>query len=448
MTMPIMKTPDIYFFECQGEHFALNIQNLVLVHLSGKVYAQLESSVATTSKQAFESLLVAVPLLTSTGENNIDNAILLEAKQQEPYLGVCLIMTHDCNLQCIYCYDQVNRQLNQSGSLDIDKAKMLLDLWSKNYKRISIWFFGGEPLLHYDKLVQIVKYAEELAHRHQDLSIGFSITTNGTLLTKSRTEFLADHGFFMLISCDGLDDNGIRLRFPRSDNLQRERERYVKILSMAVDIFKPHPERLAVRSTITSSNVDSLYENFISFYTIGLKKMFFAPAIEVDRPFTTDDAKLWKQELSRLITQIVKINEPVDWSLLPQLESAIASIRERLYIKGQCAVLNHDPNHSVCAVDIKGDLFPCQRLAILGNKGSDVLLEAIQDHSLLQSVCSQCWARNICGESVCPYINKVCSGNAAIPCGPLCDVQRYIVELACWATWYQNNKYKGASTII
>lgn len=430
---------EIHVFECQGEHFALNVHTLALVHISSREYLKLKSLDVMTKDLAFHSLLRAVPFLSSTKDIQTDNENTFETAPDKRFLGICLIMTHNCNLKCSYCYDQLNRQFNCSDSIDVNYIKKLLDTSSNNYDTISIWFFGGEPLLFYEKLVQVVECAEELVNKSKNLSIGFSITTNGTLLTESKIKFLYDHGFAILISCDGLDNNSIRQRFPNSNDLQHEREMYVKMLSMVSDIFKLDTTRIAVRSTVTSDNIANILDNYKHLNSMGIKKVFFAPAIELDKTFSMDNANQWKREFEKLVTYVVKSDIISDWSCLPQFQEIIASIKNRKNVKGKCAVLSNDPNHSICAVDANGKMYPCQRLALLGEDSFNVLAEARDKQVFHESMCLHCWARNICGESICPYINKVCSGHAAKPHLPLCDVQQYLIELSCWVVWYQKH---------
>ncbi len=439
MAITAMIPQDLHLFECQGEHFVLNTHTMALVHLSKRAYTRLQSTEMATRDRAFQSLAAATHPRSPPIADQTDCVTSHEVEDGGRSISVCLIMTHDCNLHCSYCYDRVNRELNRMQSLDPGSVERLLDQWSEQYQKIGLWFFGGEPLLRYNEIVRIVEYAEKLRGRHRDLSVGFSITTNGTLLTASRARFLAERGFGMLMSCDGFDDASIRQRFPDTADPQRERERYAGIFQTAVDAFRSHPERLAVRSTVTSENIPFLCENFAAFRSLGLEKIYLAPAIEAERVFTMGDAELWKKAFSTLVVSLSRNNGVSDRSALLLVAELVAAIRERRSMTGECAVLRRDPDHAVCAIDVDGMIYPCQRLALLGSGAARVLEEAWLGRPTTRSFCSRCWAGTICSQGVCPYINRVCSGHAAIPHAPLCEVQRHLIELSCWALWYQNH---------
>ena len=89
-------------------------------------------------------------------------------------------------------------------------------------KRAGIGFYGGEPLLEFDLLKRIVLLAEKLAGQWAT-SVGFSITTNGTLLTDEKIHFLAQHAFSVLVSLDGDKKSHNRYRVFRNDNRPGER---------------------------------------------------------------------------------------------------------------------------------------------------------------------------------------------------------------------------------
>lgn len=123
--------------------------------------------------------------------------------------------TTACNLRCRYCcygegYDTFDSRRNQHGNLDFYTAKTILDYLverfsSSNETRstqepFAISFYGGEPLMNFSVVKDIVEYAEDLHFRNRKLS--FTMTTNATLLSKY-ADFLYEHNFKLLISLDG-----------------------------------------------------------------------------------------------------------------------------------------------------------------------------------------------------------------------------------------------------
>jgi len=123
--------------------------------------------------------------------------------------------TEKCNLRCTYCafgelYEGYDSRQNKD--FDFKKAKILLnylaELWNSNLntsigKTIYIGFYGGEPLLNFSFIKEVVKYARSLKLKHHN--IGFMMTTNAILLDKYM-DFLVENDFILTISIDG-DEN-------------------------------------------------------------------------------------------------------------------------------------------------------------------------------------------------------------------------------------------------
>ena len=129
--------------------------------------------------------------------------------------------TDSCNLNCTYCaYGTLygNYDERKSKNLSISTAKnvlnYLLEFWNSNLNRshgrdINISFYGGEPLLNFEFIREIVDYSRKLQFKHN--SVTFGMTSNGVVLHKYM-DFLADNDFSLVISLDGNEkNNGYRV---------------------------------------------------------------------------------------------------------------------------------------------------------------------------------------------------------------------------------------------
>ena len=118
-------------------------------------------------------------------------------------LALLFCLTHQCTLKCKYCYvDQLYPSQDRMTFAVAKQAfESLLNLTLVRQKGIRISFFGGEALLEFDLLKQIVEFVESKF----DLSsmIKFSITTNGTLIDAEKASFLVKHNFSVVFSLDG-----------------------------------------------------------------------------------------------------------------------------------------------------------------------------------------------------------------------------------------------------
>jgi uncharacterized protein len=131
--------------------------------------------------------------------------------------------THSCNLKCLYCgfgefYTGYDSRVKKN--IELKNAKTLFDymtqlfesgLCRKLNKKVTISFYGGEPLLNMPFIEEMVAYVKSKKVKHKDFC--FSMTTNGVLLDKN-LEFLVENRFHLLISLDG-DERGNSYRvFP------------------------------------------------------------------------------------------------------------------------------------------------------------------------------------------------------------------------------------------
>lgn len=137
-----------------------------------------------------------------------------------------LELTQRCNLRCDYCcfgehYPDFRGHGEDTMSLETAK-NAVRDFVEHNPQRISIGFYGGEPLLEFTLLTQIVHFAEELA-RQRGMTPRFSITTNGTLLRDDVLRFLVEHDFDVAISCDGPKESHDRHRVFRNEHSPGQR---------------------------------------------------------------------------------------------------------------------------------------------------------------------------------------------------------------------------------
>lgn len=117
-------------------------------------------------------------------------------------MDISLSLTHDCNLACTYCYAGSKRQRVMESSM----ARKALDFaFGFSAPSRQLGFFGGEPLLAWELLQDSTVYAELLAAQ-TGTQLKKTVTTNGTLLTEQRVDWLHEHGFYPALSLDGNRD--------------------------------------------------------------------------------------------------------------------------------------------------------------------------------------------------------------------------------------------------
>ena len=202
-------------------------------------------------------------------------------------------LTNQCNLRCYYCFAEHNPR-----NLSWETMKAIIDFAINQYFEKGKWedtlnftFFGGEPMLRYDEIiVPIVKYVKEIFIEKQlDKKYWptYSITTNGTLLTRERLEFFRENNFCILLSIDGNEE---------SQNLNRPKANgegsFQDVEKNFKDLLELFPNT-TFRSTLTPRTVDKIVDNYFFALDQRFKSFFLIP----------NECEPWTKEEKMLLTQ-------------------------------------------------------------------------------------------------------------------------------------------------
>jgi uncharacterized protein len=128
----------------------------------------------------------------------------LSPPRERSLRALCLNITYDCNMRCIYCFTR-NRQKAGTGSMDIATARGAIDYLLRHSSEkavLQVDFFGGEPLLNFNVLKEAIGYAKKEAQR-RGRQVKFTVTTNGILLDRAVGDYLNEEGFSVILSIDG-----------------------------------------------------------------------------------------------------------------------------------------------------------------------------------------------------------------------------------------------------
>ena len=116
-------------------------------------------------------------------------------------MKVCLVLTHQCNLACSYCYagEKFNRHMS------MDTAWESLKLLVSGNQDMELSFFGGEPFLRYDTMVAVSRLARRAARR-SGRKLSIQVTTNATILEEKQLRFLEEYNVWTAFSVDGPEE--------------------------------------------------------------------------------------------------------------------------------------------------------------------------------------------------------------------------------------------------
>ena len=109
--------------------------------------------------------------------------------------ALCLNIAHDCNLKCRYCFAQQGDFGGTKSLMPLSVGKRALEFLvenSGNRRNIEVDFFGGEPLMNFDVVKELVHYGNRLG-QERNKNFRFTITTNGVLLDDKKIDFINEY---------------------------------------------------------------------------------------------------------------------------------------------------------------------------------------------------------------------------------------------------------------
>jgi uncharacterized protein len=192
--------PDVHYVPIGEDSIvAFDANTLVAVQISKEQYAAL-------TKEGAPALSGVEGLLFSKRRPKFDLSPDVSCRQ------LTLHLSDQCNQRCKYCWvtkkDEGGRLKDEEGNVQAlpvmtrEIAACALSMFPGDGRDLRIGFFGGEPLLHFGLMMLITEMAQQRAEREKRRAI-FHVTTNATLVTPIVAKFLAEHGFSIIVSCDG-----------------------------------------------------------------------------------------------------------------------------------------------------------------------------------------------------------------------------------------------------
>lgn len=346
--------------------------------------------------------------------------------------GITLHVAHACNLKCAYCFAHGGDYGGQPRLMRAEVARQAVR-WvmqeAKSFQQCRIGFFGGEPLLNFELIREIIPFAREHASR-LGIGVSFGIATNGTVMSPEMLEFLIHEEVQIQVSVDGnkTDHDRIRIHNDGSDT-------YDVVARNVMELTDRSPDSVSVRATMTSYNLDrQSIANAVDKF--GACQVEIAPVVAAPhKPYALREEHLAaiKQELKELsrfeTDRILKGSEE---------RGFFDDYMDRLMTRAK-ACHGCQGGKTFLAVDVDGDIYFCSSLADrpefkMGDVFSGLDL-AVQDafdksyHVDARSDCRRCWAKNLCGGG-CLYDARTATGDPIKPNPVSCEQIRYSYELA------------------
>lgn len=340
--------------------------------------------------------------------------------------ALCLHVAHSCNLNCSYCFASQGKYHGERALMSLEVGKRALDFLvenSGNHVNLEVDFFGGEPLMSWDVVKDLVRYGRSLEkdnHKH----FRFTLTTNGVDVDDDVIEFANKEMHNVVMSIDGRKE--VHDRF-RKD--YQGKGSYDTIVPKFQEFAQRRDGRdYYVRGTFTHANTD-FTNDILHLADLGFTQLSMEPVV-CD---PSDPSALTEEDLPILYEQYEKLA----YEMLQH------------YKQGKPLTFYHymiDLNHGPCiykriagcgsgteyfAVTPWGDLYPCHQFVgddsyLMGNIWDGVTNTSVQDKFRSCNVysrpeCDDCWARLYCSGG--------CAANAYHASGDIKGVYEYGCKL-------------------
>ena len=323
------------------------------------------------------------------------------AKRPTVVKALCLHIAHDCNLACKYCFAEEGEYHGKRELMSYEVGRKALDFLvanSGNRRNLEVDFFGGEPLMNFQVVKDLVAYGRSLEETH-DKKFRFTLTTNGVLLNDDIMEFANKEMGNVVLSIDGRKEVHDRMRPFRKG-------------AGSYDLIVPkfqkfadsrHQEKYYVRGTFTHNNLD-FSKDVLHLADLGFKQISVEPVVaqETDSyAIREEDLPQLMEEYENLALEMVKRhgkeNDFNFFHFMIDLEGG-PCVAKRLSGCGS--------GTEYLAVTPTGDLYPCHQFVgntdfLMGNVDDGVVNTDLRDEFKSCNVyakdkCRECFARFYC----------------------------------------------------
>lgn len=314
-----------------------------------------------------------------------------------------LVLTERCNLACSYCYEAARegpcrgpsparrRMSEETVARSID---FLLEHAGPR-KKVTVVFFGGEPLLELPAIRAAVAHARARAAA-LGVEVAFTMTTNGTLLSAEAAGYLRGQGISVCVSVDGPPEVQDRnRRYASGKGSYGDVRRGVAHL-----VAQGGPAAARVTLARGAPDVEATFDHLVG---LGFGEVGFAPASTAEG----DDAALTPAELDAVLRGFARLADRYVEDVRERRVPAFSNLTQILGLIHRGTVLPYPCGAAIgmVAADPEGVLWPCHRLCGVADPMGDVAsgVDEPSRRRFLEGAagrcageCAACWARPLC----------------------------------------------------
>ncbi len=360
-----------------------------------------EEAVKTAVSEAFENIEELITEEALFTEDIYEKYITDFKSRQTVVKALCLHIAHDCNLACRYCFAEEGEYQGRRALMSYEVGKQALDFLIKssgNRKNLEVDFFGGEPLMNFEVVKQLVAYGREQEALHNK-KFRFTLTTNGILLNDDIMEFANREMSNVVLSIDGRKEVNDLMRPSRNG-----KGSYDLILPKFKKVAESRNQNnYYVRGTFTHNNLD-FSEDVKHLAESGFKQISVEPVVAGEEESYAikkeDIPRIFEEydKLARYMIEKKKAGQDFNFFHFMLDLSGGPCVAKRLSGCGS--------GTEYLAVTPWGDLYPCHQFVgeedfLMGNVFEGVKKPDLRDEFKCCNVyakdkCRDCFARFYC----------------------------------------------------
>ncbi len=340
--------------------------------------------------------------------------------------ALCLHVAHTCNLNCSYCFASQGKYHGERAVMSFEVGKRALDFLIENSgsrRNLEVDFFGGEPLMNFQVVKDLVAYARSIEKQHNK-NFRFTLTTNGIQIDDDVIDFANRECANVVLSLDGRKEIHDRYRVDYAGNGSWE-----KIVPKFQKLVKERGgKNYYMRGTFTHANPDFL-KDIEKMLELGFRELSMEPVVCAENDpsaLTDEDLPIVLEQYEKLAQLMIKKDKEGDpftfYHYMLDLEDG-PCIYKRISGCGS--------GSEYMAVTPWGDLYPCHQFVgdesfKLGDIWSGVVNTERQQEFASCNVyshpeCRDCWARLYCSGG--------CAANAYHSTGSVTGIYEYGCKL-------------------
>ncbi|MGN0376547.1 MAG: thioether cross-link-forming SCIFF peptide maturase [Suilimivivens sp.] len=367
-------------------------------------------------------------------EDIYENYIIDFKKRETVVKALCLHIAHDCNLACKYCFAEEGEYHGRRALMSFEVGKKALDFLvanSGNRVNLEVDFFGGEPLMNWQVVKDLVNYGRSLEKPHNK-KFRFTLTTNGILLNDEIMEFLNREMSNVVLSIDGRKEINDLMRPHRGG--QGSYDTIVPKFQKVAE--SRHQTNYYVRGTFTRNNLD-FAEDVKHLADLGFQQISVEPVVADPKEsyaLKEEDVPKLLEEYDRLALELLKRRKE---------GRGVNFFHFMIDLKGGPCVAKRlsgcGSGTEYLAVTPWGDFYPCHQFVgkeefLMGNVDEGITRTDIRDEFKTCNVyakekCRNCFAKFYCsGGCAANSYNFHGNINDAYDLG--CELQRKRIECA------------------